>query len=170
MRKFFITIIFLICSFLTYSQTSDNKAENLTWLTDISQAHSLSTATNKPIFAFFTGSDWCGWCHKLEKEVFAKPEFVKWANDNVVLLELDFPRRKQLPQALAQQNQSLQQFFGVKGYPTIWVFNITKEPKSEKFVIAALGSLGYPAGATVGKEEVKFLENANRVMSQKSGN
>ena len=42
---------------------------------------------------FFTGSDWCGWCIRLQKEVFFKPEFTKWAAENVVLVELDFPRK-----------------------------------------------------------------------------
>jgi protein disulfide-isomerase len=169
MSKFLVVAIFLVGTINTYSQTKANESDDLTWLTDISQAYTLSTSTKKPVFAFFTGSDWCGWCHKLEKEVFAKPEFVSWAKSNVVLLELDFPRRKQLPAELAQQNQSLQQFFGIKGYPTIWIFNMTKDTKNNQFMISALGSLGYPDGATVGKEEVKFLENANKIMSQKSG-
>lgn len=169
MTKFLFTAIFLISSILACSQVSENNDESLTWLTDINQASSLSASTKKPIFAFFTGSDWCGWCHKLQREVFAKPEFVSWAKNNVILLELDFPRKKQLPDNLRQQNQSLQQFFGVKGFPTIWVFYINQDEKSKKYLISALGSLGYPSGATVGKEEVKFLETANRVMAQKSG-
>lgn len=168
MNKFLITAIFLFCSILTYSQTKENN-ENLTWHTDINQAHALSESTQKPVFAFFTGSDWCGWCHKLQRDVFAKPEFVSWAKDNVILLELDFPRKKQLPENLVQQNQSLQQFFGVTGFPTIWVFNIMQDAKNKKFVISALGSLGYPAGATAGKEEIKFLETAEKVLSKKGG-
>ena len=168
MNKFLVIIFLLICSIQANSQASEKNAD-LTWFTDINQASALSNSTKKPVFAFFTGSDWCGWCHKLEKEVFAKPEFITWAKNNVVLLELDFPRRKQLPENLIQQNQSLQQFFGVKGYPTIWVFYIQEDTKSKKFVISALGSLGYPSGATVGHEEVKFLETANKIMSQKSG-
>ena len=69
---------------------------------------------------FFTGSDWCGWCIRLQKEVFYKPEFIEWANDNVVLVDIDFPRNKSKQSAeLQQQNNLLQQQFGIQGYPTI---------------------------------------------------
>lgn len=168
MNKFLITIFLFVYSTLIFSQTKEKK-EDLLWVTDINQAYSLSASSKKPVFAFFTGSDWCGWCHKLQRDVFAKPEFVTWAKDNVVLLELDFPKRIKLPDSLAQQNQSLQQFFRVTGFPTIWVFNMAQDSKNKTFMISALGSLGYPEGATTGKEEVKFLENANRVLSQKVG-
>src|ERR1043165_2368372 len=92
------------------------KEEHLAWYTDITKANEASQASNKPIFAFFTGSDWCGWCKKLERDVFSKTEFIEWAQKNVILLELDFPRTKQLPADLAQQNNSLQQALRVTGY------------------------------------------------------
>jgi len=138
----------------------------LQWHTDLMKAHEASEKSKKPIFAFFTGSDWCGWCHKLQREVFAKPEFIEWANKNVVLLELDFPRSKPLSPELAQQNQSLQQQFQVRGYPTIWVFT-TAKGEGNTFSLNPLGSLGYPAGAEKGKEEVKFLSDANKVLANR---
>jgi thioredoxin-related protein len=143
------------------------KEEALVWHTDIMKANEVSVATNKPIFAFFTGSDWCGWCKKLQRDVFAKADFVKWAKDNVILLELDFPRGKQLPPELAQQNYSLQQTFGVNGYPTIWIFFLQKDEQSKQMSISALGSCGYPQGFEPGKEEVKFLQDANAILAKK---
>ncbi len=140
---------------------------NLTWYTDISKAYELSAQSKKPIFAFFTGSDWCGWCHRLEANVFDKPGFQAWAKSKVILLELDFPRSKQLPEALAKQNEGLQQFFKVQGYPTIWIFNMAKDNSTGKFNISPFGSLGYP-DASAGKEETKFLENANSILKNKS--
>src|ERR1043165_2382217 len=101
--------------------------DGLTWYTDINQVYELSNKSHKPIFAFFTGSDWCGWCHRLEHNVYSKPGFKEWAKKNVILLELDFPRNKKLPDALMQQNAGLQQFFGVQGYPTVWVFFMHKD-------------------------------------------
>ena len=71
------------------------------------------------ILADFTGSDWCGWCIKLKNEVFDTPEFQKWADEKVVLLELDFPRNKQLPEELVAQTKDLQTKFGIRGFPTI---------------------------------------------------
>lgn len=141
--------------------------ESLTWYTDIKVAHEVSESTDRPIFAFFTGSDWCGWCKKLQREVFAKEAFIEWANENVVLLELDFPRRTQLDSAQQVQNYSLQRAFGVSGYPTIWIFNTELNDSTNQMSISALGSLGYPSGAEVGHEEVKFLETANNILANK---
>lgn len=146
-------------------ETAATQVPELTWYTRISEAHAASVANNKPIFAFFTGSDWCGWCKKLQREVFAKPAFKEWAAQKVILLELDFPRGKQLEPEIAQQNQELQQAFQVRGYPTIWVFTLQEKKETQQMEIAALGSLGYPQGAEAGKEEVKFLIDANAVMA-----
>ena len=167
-RVILATIIGMICSFGVQAQNKTDKKPELVWLTDVTKAQEVSNKTKKPIFAFFTGSDWCGWCHKLQRDVFAKPEFVSWAKKNVVLLELDFPRRKQLPQELAQQNMGLQQAFQVQGYPTIWMFYLTKDTTGNKFNISPLGSLGYPAGSEPGKEQVKFINEANNILQNKS--
>lgn len=150
--------------FSAYAQ--GDETEELTWYTDIDSAYVQSTTTKKPIFAFFTGSDWCGWCHKLQREVFAKPAFVEWAQDNVILLELDFPRRKQLPEETIQQNRMLQQFFQVRGFPTIWLFYLTHNAEKKTFEVSALGSLGYPPNAERGKEEVAFLQQANSILAK----
>lgn len=142
------------------------KGDNLEWFTSLLKANEKSIASKKPIFAFFTGSDWCGWCRKLQAEVFAKPAFVKWAKEKVILLELDFPRMKQLPAEIAQQNQGLQQAFNVQGYPTVWLFTAAPDPATQKLIITPLGSLGYPQGAQPGREELKFLTDANSVLDK----
>lgn len=164
------TIIFLYGTLPSFSQTDLTKNEGLEWHTDAIKAQELSKNSHKPIFAFFTGSDWCGWCHKLQNDVFSKPEFIAWAKKNVILLELDFPKRKQLAPELAQQNASLQQTFQVRGYPTIWLYYSIKDKTENKFNITALGTLGYPAGAEVGKEEQLFISNANKLLTKDKGN
>jgi thioredoxin-related protein len=153
------TCLFLAVSLSSFSQTG------LEWQTDLVKAQELSKSTNKPIFGFFTGSDWCGWCKKLQREVFAKPEFIEWAQKNVILLELDFPRKTPQSAELAQQNAGLQQAFQVQGFPTVWLFFLSKDPATNNFNISALGSLGYPGGAEPGKEEVKFISNANAILA-----
>ena len=85
---------------------------------------------------------------------------------NVILLELDFPRRKQLPPELAQQNASLQQTFQIQGFPTVWLFYLTKDTTSNNYNISALGSLGYPGGEA-GKEAETFIGNANKILANK---
>ena len=69
-------------------------AQELAWNNNLEKAVDISKKTKKPLMLFFTGSDWCGWCQRLQRDVFVKPEFIAWAKKNVILLELDFPRRK----------------------------------------------------------------------------
>lgn len=142
MKKISILFAFLMAASFAMAQEKYT-AGNEGWLVDIDEAYKISQKTGKPIMANFTGSDWCGWCKRLTADVFSKPEFKKWAEKNVVLLELDFPRRKQIPNEIRQQNYSLQQAFNVRGYPTIWVFNLEKNTKDEGFSIEALGQTGY---------------------------
>ncbi len=156
----------LIVLFSHINVNAQTQKNGLTWYTDINKAQEQSAKTKKPIFGFFTGSDWCGWCHKLEHDVIDKPEFQAWAKKNVILLELDFPRTKQLPEELVKQNNSLQQFFKVQGYPTVWIFNMEKNATVNSFNILPLGSLGYPR-AEAGKEVYTFLETANGILKSK---
>ena len=130
MKKGFLITLFnfaiaaLLMSTSSSAQiSSEYKAHAAGWLVDINQAYEISKKTNKPIMANFTGSDWCGWCVKLKGEVFDKEDFKVWAAKNYVLLEIDFPRRKKLPANYVEQNRGLQSAFGVRGYPTIWIFN-----------------------------------------------
>ena len=113
--KKILSIILLFLTINAFCQEGD-----LTWHTDVNKAIEISISDKKPLFMFFTGSDWCGWCIRLQKEVFFKPEFVKWAKENITLVELDFPRRKKLNKIIIQQNDNLRQMFGVRGYPTGW--------------------------------------------------
>jgi protein disulfide-isomerase len=113
------------------------------WLVDLDEAYTKSTKEGKPILANFTGSDWCGWCKRLDADVFSKPEFQTWAEENVVLLELDFPRRFQIPQKNQSQNHAMKNALGVTGFPTIWVVNLTKDKASGQYQIQGLGKTGY---------------------------
>ena len=117
-------------------------AENEGWYLELEDAFAESKKTGKPIMANFTGSDWCGWCKRLSAAVFQKDEFKSWADDNVVLLELDFPRRTKLPEELQKQNAGLQRAFKVRGFPTVWVFDLDRD-KAGKFEISAIGKTGY---------------------------
>lgn len=124
---------------------TEYKADKEGWIVSLDEAYEISQKTGKPIMANFTGSDWCGWCKRLDAAVFSKPEFKKWADNNIVLLELDFPRRKTIPDHIRQQNHELQNAFQVRGYPTVQVFNLTKNLQTDQFNIEALGKTGYVA-------------------------
>ncbi len=145
MKRITAIFTFIMFTFILNAQET-YKAHNEGWMVSLDEAYELHKKTGKPIMANFTGSDWCGWCIKLTKDVFAKEEFTKWAKDNVILLELDFPKRKQLPQNIAAQNNSLARNFKVTGYPTVWMFNVEKD-KDGQFVIEKLGRTGYTPSA-----------------------
>lgn len=93
------------------------------WETDFELAKQRAKDENKDILVDFTGSDWCGWCIKLKKEVFDKPEFQEYAAKKLIMVELDFPRKKQLPEKEKEQNQKLAEKYDIQGYPTILLLN-----------------------------------------------
>ena len=150
----------LVIAFLTLTSMSMQAQEELTWHTDMSKATDISIKENKPMFLFFTGSDWCGWCIRLQKEVFNTPEFIKWAKESVVLVELDFPRKNEQTDAVKMQNAQLQQQLQVRGYPTVWFVSAAKTTDA-KVNLNALGSTGYVAG---GPE--KWLAAANQIVKK----
>lgn len=90
---------------------------NSKWLTNLDDALKEAKKSDKSVLVNFTGSDWCGWCIRLKKEVFSKDEFKDWAEENVVLLEADFPRGKP---TLGDAKEIKKRLGGdVRGYPTI---------------------------------------------------
>ena len=154
MKKILIVCTLLIGYLNLYSQENDG------WLINFDKAAELSMKTGKPILANFTGSDWCGWCIRLKKEVFVTPSFKKWAKENVILLELDYPRRTPQTEEIKKQNQELQQFFKVRGYPTLHMFTVgISDGKTQ---ITALGKMGYLAGGPT-----PWIANANNYLINK---
>ena len=152
MKKLALVVLLMIGS---YKAT----AQDQVWYDNLDKAMEVSNKTKKPMMLFFTGSDWCGWCIRLQKEVFKTPEFTSWAKDNVVLVELDFPRRKQLAPEIRTQNMQLQQTFGVQGYPTVWFAKGTK--KDGKVNFEQLGRTGYVAGGPSA-----WLAGANQMLKK----
>ncbi len=153
MKKLFLIALFF-CGLVT------SQAQELKWYTDVKEAVAVSNKESKPLFLFFTGSDWCGWCIRLQKEVFLTPDFKKWAKEKVVLVELDYPRA--VPQSLEikKQNSELQEAFGVQGYPTVFFANATNTDGRVNF--QGLGRTGYVAGGPTA-----WLEVANGILNQK---
>jgi thioredoxin-related protein len=98
-------------------------AGELNWMTDMAAAQKKAKDEKKLVLMDFTGSDWCGWCIKLNKEVFSTKEFADYAKDNLVMVEVDFPRKKQLSDAQKKANDALQAKYGAEGFPTIVVLN-----------------------------------------------
>ena len=138
---------FLVFIIIVLAQTNNAQTVDLNWHTDLSKAVSVSINEKKPIMLFFTGSDWCGWCMRLKKEVFNHEKFKIWSDDQIILVELDFPRRKKLEPNILNQNRELARIFGVSGYPTCWLVK-PQILENSKVNFLKLGKLGYVAGGT----------------------
>jgi protein disulfide-isomerase len=127
------------------------QADPATWLTDAKKAQEQAKKENKLVLLDFTGSDWCGWCIKLNKEVFSQPEFAQYAKTNLVLVEVDFPRKKRQSPELKKANEALSDKYGIEGYPTIIVLNGDGKK---------VGNLGYIPGGP--KAFIAKLEGMKR--------
>jgi len=98
---------------------SANLYGNDGWLTDFEAAKKTAAEKKLPILADFSGSDWCGWCIKLDNEVFSKKEFKDFAKDNLVLFVADFPRASKQDEKTKKQNDELMKKHEVAGFPTV---------------------------------------------------
>ena len=101
----------------------ENKEDNIAWFTNLEKAQEIAQEKNIPIFIHFTGSDWCGWCWKLEEEVYSKPVFQEYAAENMVMVTIDFPKKTKLPQEIETYNRALATRFNIKGFPTVQLLN-----------------------------------------------
>jgi thioredoxin-related protein len=88
------------------------------WQTNYKQALAQAAKENKQVLLDFTGSDWCPYCVQMDREVLSKSQFENFASKNLVLVKLDYPRKKKLPASETQQNDQLQQQYSIEGYPT----------------------------------------------------
>ena len=103
-------------------------AEKTIWTDDVKAAFAQAKAENKDVLIDFSGSDWCGWCIKLNEEVFDKSAFKEQAPKDFVLVKLDFPRSKQLPEAIQKQNAAWAEKLNVQGFPTIVLLDADQRP------------------------------------------
>ena len=93
------------------------------WTTDYKAALAQAKAQKKMVLLDFTGSDWCGYCKLLDKEVLSQSSFKDFADRNYIQVTVDFPHQKQLPDDLKQQNDTLGKQFSIEGYPTLIVLD-----------------------------------------------
>ena len=128
------------------------------WTQDYDAAVALAKEKGLPLMLNFTGSDWCGWCKLMDRQVFSKSEWKNWAKENIVLAFIDFPSKKSLvPEKYVARNKALSAKYGVRGYPTY----IVVEPSDGK----AFGKLGASEDATPGK----FIEELEGVLLDRPG-
>lgn len=110
------------------------------WLENYDVALQQADAEGKPVFALFTGSDWCSWCMKFESEILKQQGFLSFAREHLVLLKLDYPSKPdRQPDWIVEQNRRLKERYGIRGYPTAVLLSAEGE------VVATSGYL--PRGA-----------------------
>jgi thioredoxin-related protein len=93
------------------------------WSTDYKKAQDEAKANHKLVLLNFTGSDWCGYCIQFDRFILSQPQFKDYANKNLVLVEIDFPRRKPQSAEMKKQNEELAERYQVDGFPTIIVLD-----------------------------------------------
>ena len=93
------------------------------WTTDYKKAQEEAKATHKLLLLDFTGSDWCGFCFQLDRAILSQPQFKDYAGKNLVLVEIDFPRRKAQSVETRKQNAELVERYQIQGFPTLVVLD-----------------------------------------------
>jgi len=162
MKNLLIALLSLLLIVSCGSEKSDTKTSKVNqpaekkvtaeWITNLEEGIKKAAEENRTVLVDFTGSDWCGWCFRLRDEVFVQPEFIDYSSKSLVLVELDFPQRKEQTEETKKYNRKLLDKYGVKGFPTILI--IDKEGKE-------IGRTGYRAGgAAAYVEHIKsFIKN-----------
>jgi protein disulfide-isomerase len=133
------TFLFMFSALLTLCSCSLSALPgSVQWQTNYEQASQQAKAESKPLVLFFTGSDWCGWCNKIDEEAFETREFVETAGNKFVFVKLDFPLYSPQDPQLKAQNKALQQKFDIRSFPTIVVFDAKQNQQ--------IGVTGYRQG------------------------
>lgn len=100
--------------------------ENIEWYHDYDKAVGIAKEKKLPLFLFFSGTDWCPWCKKLEKNVLSKSEFYKGLTDKYVFCLVDFPMKDTIDPQQLKRNKALMQEYEVIGFPTIAIVDVDK--------------------------------------------
>lgn len=148
------------------------------WLDNYQNALDQAKIERKPVLLDFTGSDWCGWCMKLDRETFSTPQFKAFAKQRLILVTVDFPKRKPLSPDRQLQNTQLSEQFGVQAFPTLVLLDsdgtemadysgyMAGGPKAmiawiESFAPKAATQAGTsPAGEAAGASNASLIGNA----------
>ncbi len=121
MKKIALSLILLSAILIGCSKSGAK--DNLVWQDNLETALQKAKQENKAVLVNFTGSDWCIWCQRLSGEVFSQNEFKKFAEDNLILVKIDFPQKLEQSAETKMYNNQLAQRFGIQGFPTVLLFN-----------------------------------------------
>ncbi|MBE7693324.1 thioredoxin family protein [Tenacibaculum finnmarkense] len=128
MKKIFLTLVLILGAQISFAQehTVAHQAESqkIQWESSFNTAIEKSKSENKPILVFFTGSDWCHPCKRVDKELFETMKFKNFSDGNLIFYKADFPRNRDLVSVAAKkENEELQYRYGINAFPTVVVVN-----------------------------------------------
>lgn len=105
MKSFLLVALYLMISPFT------------AWETSFENAKKTAKQDHKLILLNFSGSDWCGPCIRMHKEIFDDATFLEMAGKNLIMVNADFPRNKknQLAPDLKKQNEALADKYNTSG-------------------------------------------------------
>ena len=142
MKKLIVSAMFALAATCAFAMPKG-------WTDDFDAAKAKAAKEGKLLLVDFSGSEWCGWCIKLDDEVFSKKEFVKTAQMDFVLVMVDSPRNKEkLSKKARKQNPGLVEKYKIRGFPTVLVMDAEGE---------VLARTGYRKGGV--KEYIKHLDS-----------
>ena len=121
MKKLIVSAVFALAATCAFAMPKG-------WTDDFEAAKAKAEKEGKLLLVDFSGSDWCGWCMKLDEEVFSKKKFVSAAQKNFVLVLIDSPRDKEkLSKKARKQNPELVKKYGIRGFPTVLIMDAKGE-------------------------------------------
>jgi len=117
----------------TTAQKETSNKKEISWMTDWKKAKDMAQAQNKPIFLFFTGSDWCPWCQKMDHEILSSQDFIDPLKDKMIFVYVDFPIGKAQDTTLKEQNDQLKNQYKISGFPTAVILDSKGNPLKELY-------------------------------------
>ena len=122
LKRFFIFSSTMIILVLFFSPVQ------AAWFNNFEAAQAKAVQEQKDMLLVFSGSDWCHWCQKLQQEVFSQEQFTQEAEKSFVLVEIDFPRQKEIAAAVKEQNRQLAEKYAIQGFPTVILADAAGRP------------------------------------------
>lgn len=148
-----VAVVLAVFTVVANAAPSVSRSVPKGWMEDVAKAREKAESEGKLVFMAFSGSDWCGYCVRMDAEVFSQSAFVKRASKKYVLVMIDHPKdRKRLSNLAAKQNPELLQKYSISGFPSM----VITDSKGE--VVRRIG--GYTQGGPKA-----FLKKLDETMS-----
>lgn len=105
----------------------------LVWETDYAKARKRALAENRPLFLYYTGSDWCILCRKLDKTIFSDQAIQKNLQENWVPVKLDELRKRRMPKARERHLDQVKRMYKIQAPPAMLLVDPSTETSFIRF-------------------------------------